>query len=133
MTSLIYYFTSAAIAEELGISEGCLLRQLQDIGLTRKKGATWLITDKHRMFGRVLSNQNEHHNSKHPLRWTELGRRLIYFLLERDFMPMGRNSPCILRQETSHPSSDSLEIIQGEPAAPIPVKLKGLGLLGLVA
>lgn len=71
------------IASELGMSAIALNRLLRDLKVQRKVGGRWVLTAS--MLGQGLTTEStfidENGNTRHAMKWTEAGRKLIHELL----------------------------------------------------
>tara|TARA_R110000824_G_scaffold220201_2_gene407265 strand:- start:1219 stop:1866 length:648 start_codon:yes stop_codon:yes gene_type:complete len=72
------------IAAEFNMSAIALNRLLQDLKVQRKVGGRWVLTAA--MLGKGLTTEgtfiDENGKSRHSLKWTEAGRKLIHELME---------------------------------------------------
>ena len=72
------------IASELGMSAIKLNRLLRDLKVQRKVGGRWVLTAA--MLGQGLTIEStfidDNGNTRHAMKWTEAGRKLIHELME---------------------------------------------------
>ena len=72
------------IASELGMSAIALNRLLRDLKVQRKVGGRWVLTAA--MLGQGLTIEStfidDNGSTRHAMKWTEVGRKLIHELME---------------------------------------------------